>query len=106
MLDNKGFDIWADGYDEDVDVSDDNNEYPFAGYKKVKIWKSAKSPTTTNGTMTSFTLFFQKSAVRWMVCATCHITNSRIVRVFWKLFRDTQYIKWHTKTEGNYGLQK
>lgn len=35
MLDNKGFDLWADGYDKSVQLSEDNNEYPFAGYKDV-----------------------------------------------------------------------
>ena len=35
MLDNKGFDLWADGYDRSVDMSDEDNTYPFAGYKKV-----------------------------------------------------------------------
>ena len=35
MLDNKGFDMWADGYDKSVNHSEENNEYPFAGYKKV-----------------------------------------------------------------------
>lgn len=35
MLDNKGFDLWADGYDRSVDLSDEDNAYPFAGYKKV-----------------------------------------------------------------------
>jgi len=35
MLDNKDFDLWADGYDKDVQLSEDNNEYPFAGYKDV-----------------------------------------------------------------------
>ena len=35
MLDNKGFDLWADGYDEDVDITDDDNSYPFAGYKEI-----------------------------------------------------------------------
>ena len=35
MLDNKGFDLWADGYDESVGVSDGDNTYPFAGYKKI-----------------------------------------------------------------------
>jgi putative AdoMet-dependent methyltransferase len=35
MLDNKGFDLWADGYDESVGVSDEDNTYPFAGYKKI-----------------------------------------------------------------------
>ena len=35
MLDSKGFDLWADGYDRSVDLSDEDNTYPFAGYKKV-----------------------------------------------------------------------
>lgn len=35
MLDDQGFDLWADGYDEAVGLSDEGNEYPFAGYKAV-----------------------------------------------------------------------
>lgn len=35
MLDNKGFDLWADGYDKSVQISDESDEYPFAGYKDV-----------------------------------------------------------------------
>lgn len=35
MLDNKGFDLWADGYDKTVGVSEEGNTYPFAGYKDV-----------------------------------------------------------------------
>lgn len=35
MLDNKGFDLWADGYDRSVGLSDEENSYPFAGYRKV-----------------------------------------------------------------------
>ncbi len=35
MLDNKGFDLWADGYDESVGLSDEEDTYPFAGYKDV-----------------------------------------------------------------------
>ena len=35
MLDNKGFDLWADGYDKTVGVSDEGNTYPFAGYIDV-----------------------------------------------------------------------
>lgn len=35
MLDNKGFDLWADGYDKSVQLSEENNEYSFAGYKDV-----------------------------------------------------------------------
>ena len=35
MLDDKGFDLWADEYDGDVLTSDMENSYPFAGYKKI-----------------------------------------------------------------------
>ncbi len=35
MLDKKGFDLWADGYDTAVGISDEENAYPFAGYKDV-----------------------------------------------------------------------
>ena len=35
MLSNKGFDLWADGYDRSVGLSDEENSYPFAGYKAV-----------------------------------------------------------------------
>lgn len=35
MLDSKGFNLWANGYDQAVGVSDAENTYPFAGYKDV-----------------------------------------------------------------------
>ena len=35
MLGSEGFDLWADGYDRAVGVSDDENSYPFAGYREV-----------------------------------------------------------------------
>ena len=35
MLDNRGFDLWADGYDLAVGLSDEENTYPFAGYKEI-----------------------------------------------------------------------
>ncbi|MCI8290858.1 MAG: class I SAM-dependent methyltransferase [Clostridia bacterium] len=35
MLDSKGFDLWANGYDVSVGISDNDNKYPFAGYKEV-----------------------------------------------------------------------
>lgn len=35
MLDQKGFDLWADGYDKTVGLSDEENSYPFAGYKEI-----------------------------------------------------------------------
>ena len=35
MLDSRGFDLWADGYDKSVGLSDDDGAYPFAGYRRV-----------------------------------------------------------------------
>lgn len=35
MLNDKGFDLWADGYDKAVGLSDEEQSYPFAGYKDV-----------------------------------------------------------------------
>lgn len=35
MLSSKGFDLWADGYDKAVGLSDEENTYPFAGYRAV-----------------------------------------------------------------------
>lgn len=35
MLDKKGFDLWADGYDRAVGISDEVGSYPFAGYKQI-----------------------------------------------------------------------
>jgi len=35
MLNDKGFDLWANGYDKSVELSEEANEYPFAGYKRV-----------------------------------------------------------------------
>lgn len=49
MLDNKGFDLWADGYDKSVQISDKSNEYPFAGYKEVlnTVYKAVKEKMGT-----------------------------------------------------------
>lgn len=35
MLNNQGFDLWADAYDTSVQQSEQDNTYPFAGYKQV-----------------------------------------------------------------------
>ncbi len=35
MLNNQGFNLWADNYDETVQVSEENDLYPFAGYKEI-----------------------------------------------------------------------
>lgn len=34
-LDSTGFDQWSEGYDKDVEVSEKNNQYPFAAYNEV-----------------------------------------------------------------------
>ncbi len=35
MLNSKGFDLWAADYDKSVGVADEDNRYPFAGYKEI-----------------------------------------------------------------------
>ena len=35
MLDNKGFDLWADSYDKSVAASYEGETYPFAGYRRI-----------------------------------------------------------------------
>lgn len=42
MLNSNGFDLWADGYDKAVGLSDEENSYPFAGYKEIlnKIYQA------------------------------------------------------------------
>lgn len=35
MLNSTGFDLWSKNYDKTVQLSEESNEYPFAGYKDV-----------------------------------------------------------------------
>lgn len=35
MLNKHGFDLWADVYDKSVQLSEESNLYPFAGYKAI-----------------------------------------------------------------------
>ena len=35
MLNNHGFDLWADNYDRSVNAADENILYPFAGYREL-----------------------------------------------------------------------
>ncbi len=35
MLSDRGFDLWADGYDRSVGLSDEDGTYPFAGYRQI-----------------------------------------------------------------------
>lgn len=68
MLDKIGFDLWADGYDKTVGLSDDENSYPFAGYREVlaKIYEivlSKEQPTVLDigfGTGTLTTRLYEK----------------------------------------------
>ena len=50
MLNNKGFDLWADGYDKSVGLSDEANTYPFAGYKRVlaAIFQAVMQPPSAS----------------------------------------------------------
>lgn len=47
MLNNAGFNLWADGYDKSVGLSDENGTYPFAGYRDVlnRIYNGVLSGT-------------------------------------------------------------
>lgn len=38
MMNSEGFDLWADGYDRAVGLSEEQKAYPFAGYRKVLGW--------------------------------------------------------------------
>ena len=44
MLNEQGFDLWADGYDRSVGLSDEGNTYPFAGYKRCLLYTSRGQP--------------------------------------------------------------
>lgn len=35
MLNERGFDLWADEYDKSVGLSEENGTYPFAGYRDI-----------------------------------------------------------------------
>ena len=35
MLNKQGFNLWAEDYDRSVQLSEEKNEYPFAGYKAI-----------------------------------------------------------------------
>lgn len=35
MLNSRGFDLWADGYDKSMGLSDEDGTYPFAGYRQI-----------------------------------------------------------------------
>lgn len=35
MLDEKGFDLWANGYDQSVKLGEISKRYPFVAYREV-----------------------------------------------------------------------
>jgi len=35
VLDNHEFDLWVDDYDKQIEISDKNGEFPFAGYRTI-----------------------------------------------------------------------
>lgn len=94
MLDNKGFDLWADGYDRTVGVSDEENTYPFAGYKDVlgTIYKTIlKKPNAVvldigfgTGTLTTklyengCTIYGQDFSVRMIELASEKMPNAHL----------------------------
>lgn len=49
MLNSSGFDLWADGYDKSVQLSEEDDAYPFAGYRKVlgTIYRSIRESRGT-----------------------------------------------------------
>lgn len=73
MLDNNGFDLWADGYDKTVGLSDEEHTYPFAGYKGVlariyQIVMSKQSPKILDigfGTGTLTAKLYQHGCEVW-----------------------------------------
>lgn len=73
MLSNQGFDLWADGYDKSVGLSDEANTYPFAGYKAVlgRIFQEVtqrKKPDVLDigfGTGTLTTRLYQRGCEIW-----------------------------------------
>ena len=94
MLDNKGFDLWADGYDKSVGISDEENTYPFAGYKDVlgSIYKTImEKPNAVvldigfgTGTLTTklyengCTIFGQDFSARMIELASEKMPNSHL----------------------------
>ena len=50
MLDRSVFDRWANDYNEEVRIADENDEYPFAGYTKIMnhIYNAIQKQPTSN----------------------------------------------------------
>lgn len=50
MLNSEGFNLWANSYDQTVQLCEEKNEYPFAGYKAVLgyIFNEVMQKSNTN----------------------------------------------------------
>lgn len=50
MLDKNGFNLWANDYDKEVGIFDEDNTYPFAGYKNLlnKIYNELRKTSAKN----------------------------------------------------------
>lgn len=94
MLDQNGFDLWADGYDRTVGLSDEDGSYPFAGYRAVlnHIYREIlKNPGCTvldigfgTGTLTTrlydsgCTVYGQDFSARMLQLAQEKMPNARL----------------------------
>ena len=49
MLNQNGFNLWADNYDKSVGLSDEENTYPFAGYKRLVAYNTGVDERVVKG---------------------------------------------------------
>lgn len=84
MLDKHGFDLWADGYDQSVGLSDEEGTYPFAGYKQILneiysriLIRKAKSILDIGfGTGTLTTKLYEQDGIYYLLCLVwLYLTN-------------------------------
>ena len=94
MLNQTGFDLWADGYDKSVGLSDEENAYPFAGYKAVlgAIYQTVMEKTNAvvldigfgTGTLTAklyengCTIYGQDFSARMIELASVKMPNAHL----------------------------
>lgn len=94
MLDNNGFNLWANDYDKEVGISDEDNIYPFAGYKNLlnKIYNEILKTSSKNildigfgtGTLTkklyekNFNIYGQDFSNKMVEIAQNKMPNSKL----------------------------
>lgn len=97
MLDNKGFDLWADAYDKSVGLSDEDNTFPFAGYKEVlgRIFAEVmhkKNPKILDigfGTGTLTSKLYEKGCVIWGIDF-----SERMIEIAREKMPEAQLVAW------------